>query len=223
MTTNRLLAFALMAKSEPSIKLDPSLTRATTESERALAIIIAEETEKLREARRSETGGNTKVGLLQEVDYVDTLHWDELLRDIDVVKRCSVRSNLTSAEVLRFAYEKCIPSNWSALFWMSAWYEQISKSVTVDVAEVARGLEARYKEKEAEDMRRRVAPAATKRRQNGLETSQKIRQLAEPMRGKKSKEGAAIVIADQLSLSPATIRKKLITLYPGKTWALLEK
>lgn len=120
------LARALMPSAPPGIKLDPTTVAAATDEERKLAALIGEETEKERESRRDQ-GGKVSRGLLAEyeIDYVDTVHWDEFLQSPDVLSACGKRANLSAVGLLDFVLDKCAPSNWRALFWMRAWYEQL--------------------------------------------------------------------------------------------------
>ena len=75
-----------------------------------------------------------------------------------------------------------------------------------------------------QDVRRaRSAPATAGRKMKGEKTRQKIEQAANPLKGKISKEQAAVQISEQLSLSPATVRKILMEIFPGATWKDLDK
>ncbi|MEJ8821515.1 hypothetical protein WKW80_05625 [Variovorax humicola] len=204
-------------------KLDAEAIEVSDDAERNLAHIIAEETERSRESQRGKHGLLPPRGFpVKTLDYVDTMYWDEFLQD-DVLQACGERANLSPPEVLGFVLKKCHPSNWHALFWMRAWYEEIHRRVRTDVTEIAADLGKVYAQKRIEDARNRVAPAAEERRRIGAKVSAKIAELAEPLRGKKSKETAAILIASAIGKSPATVRRKLSELFPKEAWKAPKK
>lgn len=158
-TKNKLLSLAF-PNTPIGAKLNLAVISTTDEAEALLAKIIAEETEKKRESERGKHGA-VQQGLLGSMsDYVDTRHWDEYLQDTEVLAACADRARVTRTRVLDFAIEKCFPSNWSALFWMRAWYEQIYRNTEADMAEAAKDLEKLYETRKATEARLKAKAAA---------------------------------------------------------------
>lgn len=121
---NRLAEmFALNFRAEPTLQLKAELIPNFTDDEHLTATIIAKESELERERRRNAHGKVRRGLIADEIDYVDTLHWDELFQSFNVVKRCAEQAKMTRSEIIMFAHEKCRPSNHWALFWMGQFFE----------------------------------------------------------------------------------------------------
>lgn len=162
MTTgkNRLLSDPLIPNAPHGVRLDLAAISAANDAEAMLAKIISEETEKRRESERGKHG-KVQQGLLgTTVDYVDTQRWDEYLQDIEVLAACAERAGVARTSVLDFAIEKCFPSNWSALFWMHAWYLQVYRNAEADKTETSKELEILYSKKQTESARQRARQMA---------------------------------------------------------------
>jgi hypothetical protein len=111
----------------PTIRLDVSARRDLTEEEKRWASVIAANTERSREARRADY--DKTPGLLGgEIDFVDRLHWDDLLQSPDVIEQCAEQTEQPVANLLKFARELCVPSNANALFWMECYYQLLAQS-----------------------------------------------------------------------------------------------
>ncbi|WP_426391929.1 hypothetical protein [Variovorax sp. R-27] len=202
------------------LKFDPSAVREIGESEHKIAAAIAAETEAEREKQRARLGKMYSL-LGPETDYVDTMHWDEFLMSPMPVIACAARAGVSPVALLDFIGTKCSPSNWRTMFWIQAWFELLSQSkeeAARDTAVAVDAIKQEYAAKEDEAARLRVAPAAKARRQLGEKNLARIAETAEPLRGKMSKEQAAVAIAQALHLSSATVRKRLIELFPRDAW-----
>jgi hypothetical protein len=120
---NRLMDLAWQLQGQPAKKLEPKSIPNLTDAEHLVANIIATECELERERRRS-AHGKVRQGLLgDEIDYVETLYWDELFQGFNVVQACAEQAKMTRTEIIMFAHEKCRPSNYWALFWMAQFFE----------------------------------------------------------------------------------------------------
>lgn len=108
--------------SSNSPRLNPEALGLTAE-DTALASVIADETENERVRRRTADANPRSMGLLGDIDYYDTIPWDELLQSLDVLGRCTSRTGLAGSQLLRFAADKCEPAQSSALHWMSAYLD----------------------------------------------------------------------------------------------------
>lgn len=165
MTTgkNRLISDSLIPNAPRGVKLDLAAISTADDAEAMLAKIISDETEKKRESERVRNEMVPQGLLGTMIDYVDTKHWDEYLQDTGVLSACAGRAGVKRTRVLDFAIEKCSPSNWRALFWMHAWYEQIYRNTEADMAEAAKDLEKLYETSKAEEARVKAKAAADAR------------------------------------------------------------
>lgn len=203
-----------------ALKFDPAAINGLSEQERKIAAAIAEETEAEREKQRPHRGKLLSL-LGPETDYVDTVPWDEFLMSPMPVISCAARAGVSPVDLLNFIGTKCSPSNWRTIFWIQSWFELLYQSREESVRDIAAAVDAvkqEYSTKEDEAARLRVAPAAKARRQLGAKNLARIAEMAEPLRGKMSKEQAAAAIAQTLHLSSATVRKRLIELFPRDAW-----
>lgn len=100
--------------------LDFSRLANATDAERHLGRIIQEETESRRESLRGLQPLVPKGVFNTPIDPVDTVDWGEYLLLPAVLAACARRAEVSEAEVLDFAMEKCGPMNWKALFQMRA-------------------------------------------------------------------------------------------------------
>lgn len=70
------------------------------------------------------------------------------------------------------------------------------------------------------DVRRELSKRGTNgRRRIGDKTREQVRHQVQPHRGQMSREAAAILVADAIRKSPATVRRLLSELFPGESWA----
>lgn len=75
----------------------------------------------------------------------------------------------------------------------------------------------RAKNKSTKITSKRITLAADKRKTLGDATKERVKSAAQKYRN-LTKEQAAPLVADEVHLSPGTVRRYLSTLFPGKTW-----
>lgn len=75
----------------------------------------------------------------------------------------------------------------------------------------------RAKIKSTKITNKRITLAADKRKTIGDATKERVKSAAQKYRN-LTKEQAAPLLADEVHLSPGTVRRYLSTLFPGKTW-----
>ena len=68
----------------------------------------------------------------------------------------------------------------------------------------------------------RAGSGADARRAIGADKKAKVWLAAQKFRGHRSKEQAAPLIAEKVGLSPATVRRMIIQMFPGQRWAALD-
>lgn len=75
----------------------------------------------------------------------------------------------------------------------------------------------RAKNKSTKITSKRISLAADKRKMQGNATKERVKAAAQKYRN-LTKEQAAPLLADEVHLSPGTVRRYLSTMFPGKTW-----
>lgn len=219
---------ALSSDLRRTLKLNVEAAHLPAGTTARLPTIVAAIAERQRENQRAGRGKYFSILLGEsDQDLVDTRPWDDfLLTSPLAIAECSRMAGEPPKAVLAFVMANCSPSNWTAFFWMGAWFETVlsTQAMTEKVlSDAAKAMQEGFAAAQAEQARQRIAPAAEARKQKGVDQRSKIVALAEPLRGKKSKEQAAAIIASQLNMSTATIRKKLISMYPKGDWKSPQK
>ena len=112
----------------------------------------------------------------------------------------------------------CQPSNWRALFWMSAYYRVVEKKHG-EMLNMARIL---MREHEVHLKKKRIAPAKDAIAAKGEKTRRLIEDLAKPLLGLKSRHSAAEEIAKKTRKSKSHVLLVLEELYPNgrDSWPL---
>ena len=200
--------------SRPAIKLDVSEFDDATPEQVKLIQILRDETERARDADRSR---RVKAGLLEQLNYVDRLPWDEFLLDPSVALVCAQKAGLPPADVLQFVLDHCDPTNWRGIFFMQALIGALAVSKRRRFDDLA-ALEKAYADSSKEKLLKQTKSAKLARREIGAEVLAKIARIAEPLRGKSTKVNAAKIIASAIGKSDDYVRRKLSELFPGDSW-----